>query len=325
MQDTQLSEAITQLDCIKKKIHKIKTHNEKFQNNIKLCPFPPGFHNSSQNLSPIKLQIPIASLNNKETILEELILWDFEDDYSDEQLFRNLFTIVTDLLEEKYPTKVGQLSASEAQKIVDDCLSQIKQAIDDHKKMKHISDILVFESYIDKNDSMINLQISTSKFIETIQWDLDNAFQYIDEFVYTYCYENKLGQENIVSIGNQIREQIQKAFEKRYNLLSKFILEDRQDFKQKLFSLLDYPSFEPYQPIKETPSNNELNSFFKKNLELLPPELQLLYGQRPTTKQLNDMYVDQEDTKKFEKELNQKSKYFDNVIVQDLLNRTKQS
>ncbi|CAD8055147.1 unnamed protein product [Paramecium sonneborni] len=323
MQDTQLSEAITLLDCIKKKIHKIKPHNEKFQNNMKLCPFPPGFHNSSQNLSPIKLHIPITTLNNKETILEELILWDFEDDYSDEQLFRNLFSIVTDLLEEKYPTKIGKLTAQEAQKIIDECLYQVKQAIEDHKKYKHISDILLFESYIDKNDTMINLQIQTSKFSETIQWDLGNAFQYIDEFVYTYCYENKLGQENIVSIGNQIREQLQKAFEKRYNLISKFILEDRQDFKQKLISLLDYPSFEPYQTIKELPQNNELNAFFKKNLDLLPPEMQILYGQRPIIKQINDLYVDQEDTKKFEKELNQKSKYFDKVIVQDLLNRTK--
>ncbi|CAK56196.1 unnamed protein product (macronuclear) [Paramecium tetraurelia] len=325
MQGSQLSEAITQLDCIKKKIHKIKTHNEKFQNNVKLCPFPPGFRNTSQNLTPIMLQIPIASLKNKDTILEELILWDFEDDYSDEQLFRNLFSLVTDLLEEKYPNRVRKLTASETQKIIEDCLSQIKQAIEHHKQFKHISDILAFESYIDKNDSMINLQISTSKVAETIQWDLDNAFQYIDEFAYTYCYENKLGQENIVQIGNQIREQIQKAFEKRYNLISKLILEERQDFKQKLLSLLDYPSFEPYQSIKEIPSNNELNAFFKKNLDLLPSEFQILYGQRPIQKQMNDLYVDQEDTKKFEKELNQKSKYFDNVIVQDLLNRTKQT
>ncbi|CAD8151742.1 unnamed protein product [Paramecium pentaurelia] len=325
MQNTKLSESIAQLDCIQKKIHKIKTHNEKLQNNIKLCPFPPGMQIMAQNLYPIKLSIPLTSLNIKETMLEEQILWDFEDDFSDEQLYRNLFAIIVDLLEEKYPNKITKLTAFETHKIIEDCQFQVKQAIEDHKKYKHIQDILAFESYIDKNDSMINLQINTSKIKETIQWDLENAFNYIDEFVHAYCYENKLDKENFVLIGNQIREQIQKAYEKRFRIAQKLLLDDQTEFKQKLISFLDYPSFEPYQPIRDLPQNNDLNIFFKKNIEFLPPELQILYGQKLNTKQILELGVDQDDTKKFEKEFNQKSKYLDKTILADIINKTKQN
>ncbi|CAD8060678.1 unnamed protein product [Paramecium sonneborni] len=325
MQNTKLSESIAQLDCIKKKIHKIKTRNEKLQNNIKLCPLPPGKQTIAQNLYPIKLNIPLASLNSKETILEEQILWDFEDDQSDEKLFRNLFAIIIDLLEDKYPNKISKLTAFEAHQIIEDCLFQVKQAIDDYQKYKYIQDILAFESFIDKNDSMINLQINTSKIKETIQWDLQNAFNYIDEFVHAYCYENKLDKENYVLIGNQIREQIQKAYEKRFQIAQKLLLDDQTEFKQKLISFLDYPSFEPYYPIKELPQNNDLNIFFKKNIEFLPPELQLLYGQKAQFKQILELGVDQDDTKKFEKEFNQKSKYLDQTILSDIINRIKQN
>ncbi|CAD8146832.1 unnamed protein product [Paramecium pentaurelia] len=325
MQNTKLSESITQLDCIKKKIHKIKTQNEKLQNNIKLCPYPPGMQIMAQNLYPIKLSIPLSSLNIKETILEEQILWDFEDDYSDEQLYRNLFVIIIDLLEEKYPKKVIKLTAIEAHKIIEDCKFQVKQAIEDHKKYKHIQDILAFEQFIDKNDSMINLQINTSKIKEIIQWDLENAFNYIDEFVQAYCYENKLDKENFILIGNQIREQIQKAYEKRFCIAQKLLLDDQIEFKQKLISYLDYPSFESYQPIRDLPQNNDLNMFFKKNIEFLPPELQTLYGQKPHIKQILELGVDQDDTKKFEKDFNQKSKYLDPTILSDIINKTKQN
>lgn len=84
MQNTQLSEPITLLECIKKKIHKIKPQSEKLQNNIKLCPFPPGIRNTSQPLSTIRLSIPVSTLTTKDATLEELILWDFEDNFSDD-------------------------------------------------------------------------------------------------------------------------------------------------------------------------------------------------------------------------------------------------
>ena len=58
-----------------------------------------------------------------------------------------------------------------------------------------------------------------------------------------------------------------------------------KDLKNQIFKLLDMPSFEPYQTIKEGPIVSELVSFLKKNSEFLPPELQYFYGFKPQPKQ----------------------------------------
>ena len=43
--------------------------------------------------------------------MSETLLWDIEDNYSEEELLKHLFVIVVDLLSDKYPKQTTKLTA----------------------------------------------------------------------------------------------------------------------------------------------------------------------------------------------------------------------
>ncbi|KAM3147106.1 hypothetical protein pb186bvf_000822 [Paramecium bursaria] len=314
------------LNGIKKKIHKIKTQQEKQQHSIKLCPFPPNALESSQTIQKITIKIPLTHLQTKETFLLETLLWDIEDNYSEEELLKHLFVIVVDLLQDKYPNQTTKLTATQTLEIIHSCINQVKVAVQQIKDLqKYEAEIIEFEQCVQNNDSLIMISVQYDKIKESIQWDLNNQFSFIDQFASTFCYENKINLSHSIFIANQIRDQIQKKLDQRLIKIQKLSEKhNSKDFKNQILKMLDIPTFEPYQTIKEGPVVSELVSFLKKNQDFLPPELQYYYGSKPLPKQQLEAIVDQDDVKKVDGEFEIESKYMDPTIMADVILKKQQ-